>query len=339
LKVLKPDIEEHLEEELEIWSDLAAFVDERCACEGLPALRCTEIFQTVRELLAKEVRLDLEQLHLTEAASFYADSQKIQIPVLLPYSTPRVTAMERIYGTKVTDTEHLCDEARKALAGLVLKELVAKPIWNTEPRAIFHADPHAGNLFYTREGRLAILDWSLAGYLGKREREHTAQIVLGALNLDASRILRAIAAMAIALPDACALRDLVARAVAALYRTEAPGLHWLLNLLGDAMFKAGVLFGEDLVLFRKSVLTLEGVAADVSEDLSLEQVLPLSGALVLVREWASRCVAPPMSRDFQTHVSNIDLLFLSFAAPSAMTRFCTDRVFDRARGVTSGHLA
>ncbi len=122
------------------------------------------------------------------------------------------------------------------------------------------------------------------------------------------------------------------------YRTEAPGLHWLLNLLGDAMFKAGVLFGEDLVLFRKSVLTLKGVAADVSEDLALEQVLPLSGALVLAREWASRCVAPPMSRDFQTHFSNIDLLFLSFAAPSAMTRFCTDRAFDRARRVTSGHL-
>jgi ubiquinone biosynthesis protein len=197
LKVLKPNVQEQLEEELEIWSDLAAFLDERCECAGLPLLRCTEIFQTVRELLANEVRLDLEQLHLKEAAQFYADSQKIQIPILLPCSTPRITAMERIFGTRVTDTEHLADRARRELAGLVLKELVAKPIWNTEPRAIFHADPHAGNLFYTVDGRLAILDWSLAGYLDKTEREQTAQIVLGALNLDANRILRAIAAMAL----------------------------------------------------------------------------------------------------------------------------------------------
>ena len=327
LKVLKPNVQEQLEEELEIWSDLAAFLDERCECAGLPLLRCTEIFQTVRELLANEVRLDLEQLHLKEAAQFYADSQKIQIPILLPCSTPRITAMERIFGTRVTDTEHLADRARRELAGLVLKELVAKPIWNTEPRAIFHADPHAGNLFYTVDGRLAILDWSLAGYLDKTEREQTAQIVLGALNLDANRILRAIAAMAIELPNETALREVVAQAVATLYRSEAPGLHWLLDLLGDATFKAGVLFGEDLVLFRKSVLTLEGVAADVSEELSLGEVLPLSGALVLLREWARRCVASPMSRDFGTHVSNMDLLSLYFAAPSAMTRFCTDRLF------------
>ncbi len=327
LKVLKPNIIERLGGELEIWSDLAAFVDERCACDGLPLLRCTEIFQTVRELLANEVRLDLEQLHLKEAAQFYAGSQKIQIPVLLPYSTPRITAMERVFGTRVTNTEHLADRARKELAGLVLKELVAKPIWNTEPQAIFHADPHAGNLFYTDDGRLAILDWSLAGYLDKTEREQTAQIVLGALNLDANRILRAIAAMAIELPNETALREVVARAVATLYRSKAPGLQWLLDLLGDATFKAGVLFGQDLVLFRKSVLTLEGVAADVSEELSLGEVLPLSGALVLLREWARRCVASSMSRDFGTHVSNMDLLSLYFAAPSAMTRFCTDRLF------------
>jgi hypothetical protein len=92
LKVLKPNVQEQLEEELEIWSDLAAFVDERRECDGLPLLRSTEIFQTVRELLANEVRLDLEQLHLEEAARFYADSDKIQIPVVLRYSTPRITA-------------------------------------------------------------------------------------------------------------------------------------------------------------------------------------------------------------------------------------------------------
>jgi ubiquinone biosynthesis protein len=327
LKVLKPQINERLEEELEIWSDLAAFVDERCKCEGLPLLRCTEIFQTVRELLANEVRLDLEQMHLKEAARFYAGSEKIQIPVLFPCSTPRITAMERVFGTRVTDTEHLAYDARKELAGLVLKELVAKPIWNTEPRAIFHADPHAGNLFYTDDGRLAILDWSLAGYLDKTEREQTAQIVLGALSLDANRILQAIAAMAIELPDESALREVVTRAVAALYRSEAPGLQWLLDLLGDAMFKAGVLFGQDLVLFRKSVLTLEGVVADVSEGLSLGKVLTFSGGLALLREWTTRYVASPMSRDFGTHVSNIDLLSLYFAAPSAMTRFFTDRLF------------
>ena len=120
---------------------------------------------------------------------------------------------------------------------------------------------------------------------------------------------------------------MVAKALAALYRTEAPGLQWLLNLLNDVMSRAGVMFGEDLVLFRKSVLTLEGVAADISKDLSLGKLLPLSGILEFMREWARRCVASPISRDFGTHISNIDLLTLYFAAPSAMTRFFTHQLF------------
>jgi len=330
LKALKPEIKERLEEELEIWASLAEFVDERCVQDDLSPLRCAEIFETVRELLAKEVRLDLEQAHLVEAARFYADAKNIQIPELMPCSTPSVTVMERVFGTKVTDAEHLSEKARKELAGTLLRELVAKPIWSTKPWAMFHADPHAGNLFYTEDHRLAILDWSLVGHLDKTEREQTAQIVLGALNLDPYRVRRAIAAMAVNEPDETALREVVDRAVGALYRTEPPSLCWLLNLLGDAMFKAGVGFGEDLVLFRKSVLTLEGVAADVSTGTSLGKVLPLSGGLELLREWARRSVASPISRDFGTHVSNLDLLSLYFAAPSAAGRFITDLLFRRA---------
>jgi ubiquinone biosynthesis protein len=331
LKVLKPGIEERLEEELVIWSELAELIDARCQEDGLPPLRCREILDTVRQLLSNEVRLDLEQAHLVAAKEFFGDSQKVQIPVVMPCSTPRVTAMERVFGTKVTDAEHLSETARKNLAGTILRELVAKPIWSTRPQAIFHADPHAGNLFYTDDDRLAILDWSLVGHLNSREREQTAQIILAALNLDASRIERAIRTMAVAVPDGAALHEVVDKAVGKLYRTELPGLQWLMKLLGDAMFTAGVQFSADLVLFRKSILTLEGVAADVSSGISLGKVLSLSAGATLLREWARRCVASPLSRDYGTHVSNLDLLSLYFAAPSAATRFLTDRLFLPAR--------
>ena len=260
-KVLKPHIEERLEEELDIWVNLADFIDERCEREGLSPLRCREIFATVRELLSREVRLDLEQANLHAAAASYADSAKVQIPAVLPYSTRRITAMERIFGIKVTEADHLSAAQRKDLAGVVLRELVARPVWSASSWAIFHADPHAGNLMYTQDGRLAMLDWSLVGRLDKTEREQTAQIVLGALCLDPVRIRRAITAMAIEMPDEAKLREVVNQAVGRLYRDKLPGLPWLLRLLEDAMFKAGVRFGEDLVLFRKAILTLEGVAA------------------------------------------------------------------------------
>ena len=327
LKVLKPEIEERLGEELEIWSELAEFIDERCEQDDLPPLRCRDILNAVRHLLSNEVRLDLEQAHLAAAKAFYGDSEKVQIPAVLPCSTPRVTAMERVFGTKVTNAGYLPESKRMDLAGMVLKELVAKPIWSTRPQAIFHADPHAGNLFYTDDNRLAVLDWSLVGHLDKKEREQTAQIVLAALNLNAARIKRAIRAMAVEEPDELALHEVVDKALGTLYRSELPGLRWLLNLLGEAMFKAGVHFSGDLVLFRKSILTLEGVAADVSTGTSLSNVLSLSAGKQFLREWAWRCVDFPTSRDYGTHVSNLDLLSLYFTAPSAARRFFTDRLF------------
>lgn len=332
LKVLKPHIEEQLEEELDIWADLADFIDERCQRDGLPPVRCGEIFSTVRELLSKEVRLDREQTHLHAAAEFFADSPRVQIPAVLPYSTRRITAMERVFGIKVTEADHLTEAQRKDLAGVVLRELVAKPVWSASSWAIFHADPHAGNLMYTDDARLAILDWSLVGYLDKTEREQTAQIVLGALTLNPTQIRRAITAMAVTEPDEAALSDVVNQAVGRLYRDELPGFPWLLGLLGDAMLRAGVRFGEDLVLFRKAVLTLEGVAADVSTGTSLSKILPLSGGAQFLREWARRCVASPVSREFATHVSNLDLLSLYFAAPSAATRILADRLFASRHG-------
>lgn len=322
LKVLKPGIEQCLAEELQVWSQLSVFIDERCEYYRIPTLHYAETLETIRELLGNEIRLDLEQRHLAEASRFYADSDSVRIPSLLPFCTPRITAMERIRGRKVTESGDLPAHTRRKLASLVIDALIARPIWMPRDNSLFHADPHAGNLFFTDDQRLAILDWSLVGHLGKHERIQTMQLVLGALTYDARRIAQAIAAMARAEPDEPALRQVVDKALGRLQREHLlPGFRWLLDLLDDAMLSAGVRFGEDLLLFRKSVLTIEGVVADVSETDSLDWVLPVSAMKQFSRELASRPFALPSSRHFGTHISNLDLLMLYWGIPTTAARF------------------
>jgi hypothetical protein len=65
-----------------------------------------------------------------------------------------------------------------------------------------------------------------------------------------------------------------------------------------------------------SARTVE-LAADVSEDLSLGEYCPFPGDWCFCASGQALCCSP-ISRDFGTHVSNIDLLSLSFAAPSAI---------------------
>lgn len=321
LKVLKPGIEESLHEELAIWSELGHFIDERCEHYKIPPLNYAESLATIRDLLASEIRLDFEQQHLAQAAEFYADSEKIQIPALFPFCTPRITAMERVYGIKVTDTHHLTERQGRHLANSVIEALIAHPVWSPSEAALFHADPHAGNLVYTDDERLAILDWSLAGRLGKAERIHVMQLVLGAMTLDAPRIAREIDALARGPTNESAVRRVVDKAMGKLYGGEFPGFRWSQALLDDASFSAGVRFGSELLLYRKSVLTIEGVVTDISSKSSIEQVLPAAAARQFLRELTDRAFAFPSSRVFGTHISNLDLLSLYWGGPMAATRF------------------
>jgi ubiquinone biosynthesis protein len=51
----------------------------------------------------------------------------------------------------------------------------------------FHADPHPGNLFYLKDGRVALLDCGMVGRLDPRTQQILLELVLAIVNLDAQR--------------------------------------------------------------------------------------------------------------------------------------------------------
>src|SRR2546423_1540436 len=57
LKLLRPGVEAKLAEELDVLAAVAQFLDERRASYDLPGFEYRDTFDTVRELLAHEVRL------------------------------------------------------------------------------------------------------------------------------------------------------------------------------------------------------------------------------------------------------------------------------------------
>ena len=104
-KVLKPGIEADLAAELAALPELTAFVERRGAELGLPALDYRGTLGSVRRLLELEIRLDIEQANMRHAAEFYRDDPGLFVPELLPWCTPRLTAMERVTGPKVADAK------------------------------------------------------------------------------------------------------------------------------------------------------------------------------------------------------------------------------------------
>jgi ubiquinone biosynthesis protein len=329
-KVLKPGIEERLGQELELLERVGSYLDHECEEFGIPKIDYGEAFEQVREKLREEIRLDLEQRHLARARAFYGDEPRVLVPALLEYCTPRVTAMERVTGKKVT--EHRPSDAgeRRRLADLLVEALIARPIFSRESPALFHADPHAGNLFLTEDHRLALLDWSLVGWLGEPERVTVVQILLAATALDAERIVALLEGLAERRSvDRPALGSVVHARLRRLRRGQFPGLTWLMGLLDEAVQAAWLRVGADLLLFRKSLHTLEGVVADVGAgDGRVDAVLLGLFLRHFAVEWPQRWLAWPDSRAFATRLSNRDLAHWVMSLPWAATRLWLDHSLD-----------
>lgn len=321
-KILKPGIEERLEHELGLLERVGTCLDEECEALGVPRLDYRDTAAGLVERLRHEVRLDIEQRHLASAGATYANEQRILIPALFPFCTQRVTAMERVHGVKVTDHRFDGDDERRACGELLVGSLVARPILSVGDGVLFHGDPHAGNLLFTRDRRLAILDWSLATTLDEGRRVALVQLALGAVTLDAARIAEAFVVLSepgtVHLPTVMPVID---AALAQLRKVGLPGLLWLIDLL-DSTVQVGVRFDATMLLMRKMLLTLEGVIADLGADRTcIDTVLLGDFFASIAMEWPYRWLAPPNSRAFATRLSNADLAGVAMRMPQAAIRY------------------
>jgi ubiquinone biosynthesis protein len=329
-KVLKPGIEDRLELELELLGFVGVHLDERCVALAIPHLEYEELFEQIRDKLRHEVHLDQEQQHLVQAGRCFADDPQVHIPALIDHCTPRVTAMERITGGKVTDHRREDQLESRLRAELVVGSLISRPIFSHASQAMFHGDPHAGNLFWTDENRLAILDWSLVGSLGERDRVAIVQIMLGAIMLDAGRIAAILESLSA--PERVPHPPLIAIVDAWLKRIRRgsfPGLSWLVGMLDEAVQTAGLRVGADLMLFRKSLHTLEGIIADIGAGKSqIDDILMSDFWRQFTSEWPRRWVSPPLSRQFATRLSNFDLTQTLLSTPAIAARFWMGQTVD-----------
>lgn len=337
-KLLKPGIEQRMREELTLMEQVGAHLDACCEELDIPQLDYQQAFQQVRNKLQEEIRLDHEQRHLAQAAVTYQDDDRVLIPTLWPHCTSRVTAMRRVHGCKITDHPHEEESGKRRLAELVVESLITQPIFSKAEVAVFHADPHAGNLMLADDGRLAILDWSLVGHLTKAQRSAVAQIVLSALTLDARRICKVLEQLSTGgRPDAVALKGVVHAGLSRVGRGQFPGLKWLLTMLDEAVQFAGVRVAADLMLFRKTLYTLEGVVAELGpEQFQIDEVLVRKFLCHFTMEWPRRWITLPHSREFATRLSNWDLTRTTLTLPWTTTRFWLHECLDVVRSFQPG---
>lgn len=321
LKVLKPGVETRLAQELALLPAIADLLERRSAELGLPAIDYRGPLASVQRLLREEIRLDQEQVHLKAAADFHADDARVRIPALLPWCTPRVTAMERVIGTELSAAP-LSEAGRRQLAATMMSALLIRPFWSDEPSASFHGDLHGGNLLHTEDGRLAVLDWSLIAQVSKADREAMVMTAVGGISLDVARIHAGLRALGLSGLERRGVERIIERSLDRAVRRNRPiGFKWLLELMDDLALNGASGFDEALSVFRKSWLSLAGVIGDLGVDANPDLSLLNTGLAHLMAEWPRRLFAPPASRAFGTHLSNLDLMQLATSGWASSARY------------------
>jgi len=270
LKAVKPAVRKNMSAELAMLDRVMEFLDTRQGDWGLGDFNFTGTLQQVRKLLENEVNLASEQRNLDVVRAYYGSDATVAVPERLAGSTPRMTVMTRIDGTKITDVNHLTKKERRRLVSSLAKICILRPIQDMREESIFHGDPHAGNISYTFEGtqpKIIFYDWGMLGQLKRLERFTMALLTLGLIMgnrklifYTADIITRRQTSISKVMSDN--IMGIIDEAITG-QKNQVRGLLSSIEFLFERFTYRGVVFSADLLMYEKALVTLKGVLADV----------------------------------------------------------------------------
>jgi ubiquinone biosynthesis protein len=205
VKVQRPDVRETLALDIIILKDLARLLETH-----VPEARQYDPVGIVKEFertSRHEVDFTFEANSMAVFARNFADDPSIHIPrVFRAYSSPRVLTTELVDGIKISDVDRLrqagLDLPAIARAGA---QAVLKQVFEF---GFFHADPHPGNLFVTRDGKIAPVDFGIVGRLTRQEIADVAELLIGIVEGRNESLLGVMERLKM-LPDDVERRDVV----------------------------------------------------------------------------------------------------------------------------------
>ncbi len=176
VKVQRPQIRERIAEDFEVLQEIAAFMDAHT--EMGKQFRFEAVLQEFRETIKRELNYEREAQNLRAVGENLARFDRILVPQPIDdYCSRGVLTMERVEGRKVTELGSLA--ALEMEMEPVIEQLFESYLQQVLIDGLFHADPHPGNIFITRDGRLALLDLGMIGYVSHQQQSRLLKVLLG----------------------------------------------------------------------------------------------------------------------------------------------------------------
>ncbi len=297
-KVLRPQVGEKLQEELQALAEMAEFLESNRDRFGLQNLNLVELIEELGNDLRKEIDLAAEQRTLLAAEKVYRNAANVHTPAVLPYCTENLTAMEFYDAPTVGELDFA--EKKASLAELICNSIICTPLFWNDDLALFHGDPHAGNILTLPSNEpdkcdIVLIDWTLAGYLSRDQRVLIMKLLLDIVKSDSEHITKVIMGLASNhnsenLVNIGELFSDLEKHVQETNKSTDDPLVRVFRLLEHAAF-LGVSFPSELVLYRKAFFTLEGVLNDICPNFSMADCLEKYLQNLMLSEFPLRSAA------------------------------------------------
>lgn len=289
VKIQRPGVTRTMSRDLEILHDLSALAEKRLDWAKQYGLtRMVEEFS--RSLLA-ELDYAQEGRNAERIAAQHTEQAKpkVAIPTIYwDYSSARVLTMEYVSGITLNRREELLKRGMKLKA--IAQQLVEMMLDQIFIHGFFHADPHPGNVMLLDNGKLALIDFGMVGRLNEEMKDSLSALVIALMRRNTDSMVRAILRLGV-IPentDRAVLRDDVERLRESYY--DIPfnqiSIGKALNDLFGIARKHRLVIPPDLAMLGKTMLTLEGVVANLDPSFSIVQMAEPFGRQLLQQRFS-----------------------------------------------------
>ena len=184
-KVRRPGIRPVIEADLRLMQHLAKLIESKFP--DLRRFHPAGVVQQFKSSLMRELDLAAECRHAERIAASFANDDRIMVPaVYWPLTRERMNVQDYVDGIPVADLEAL-DAAgvdRKQVARTGAQAILKMMLED----GFFHADPHPGNVFVLRDGRIAVIDFGMVGRLSQARRAEVVSLLFGLVERDPGRV-------------------------------------------------------------------------------------------------------------------------------------------------------
>ncbi|MEI7973105.1 MAG: AarF/UbiB family protein [Bdellovibrio sp.] len=272
IKVQRPFLKERLQEDFSALLFLAEIAE-----KNIPELRFHRPVEVVQELsrsLRLEADFHIEANNLRRFQGFFRDSSLLRLPFVEErLCTEKVLALEAFSGRPWSQLTQLPRERRHQLFGKLLQIFLQMSFQD----GFFHGDLHAGNIFLFEPDALrpeiGLIDFGLVGHLNRKTQLAIAQMLLALSEEDYQRL--AFEYVELAPVTEHLDLDEFARELQSLL-SPFHGMRLKDIPLGQILLKStsvsarfGLILPRELLLFFKSLMSLEGLGQSHSPDFDL----------------------------------------------------------------------